>query len=1458
MNSKNKFKDVRERSTRVAESTSTTQPKKQQLQSKMQGAGIMARTTSVGGGGALRQALTQAQVSAHIKPTQGVGAVHSPKPARPVTDHTSQIKPDQLKQGGSRVRHTGRGTEHAKSSEHVRHSASSKQPQTKPKFNSMRRQTDVQAIKRLHERIVFPESLPVSSEKDAICALIAQHQVVIVCGETGSGKTTQLPKMCLSLGRGLGAGGGGVIGHTQPRRLAATSTAKRIAQELNSELGEIVGYKIRFADKLQAGASIKLMTDGILLAETQTDRLLHQYDTIIIDEAHERSLNIDFLMGYLKEILPARPDLKIIITSATIDADKFAQHFAHDDVPAPIINVSGRTYPVEVRYRPIQDEGADKERDLYDGIVDAVDELAREFTSGGDVLVFLPGEREIREAAEQLRKHHPAHTEILPLFARLSPAEQERIFKPSNARRIVLATNVAETSLTVPGIRFVVDAGLARVKRYSYRQKVEQLQIEAISKAAANQRAGRCGRVAAGVCIRLYSEQDYVARDEYTDPEILRSSLANVILRMKALGLTQIEAFPFVQAPPGKAISDGYHLLQELGALDDSNQLTEIGRSLAKLPIDPKVARMILGARDLGALKQVLVIAAALSVQDVRDRPQEARQQADAAHVKFSDPQSEFLSYLKIWSWFEEAIAHKKSNRQLQELCRANFLNHLRLREWRDVHSQLRTQVLEQGWRENETEPTYEQLHCALLTGLLGNIGFKNEAKPLPNATPAQQAQQAKLGQKAQFYTGARGIQFYLWPGASVSKKNASWVMAGELVETTRLFARTIAKIEPKWLEQSAAHLLAKNYTEPRWRKKAGQVQADERATLYGLVVYSGRPVSFARINPQQAREIFIREGVAQHELEGRFPFITHNTQLMNQIENIEHKSRRQDVMVDDELIVAFYASRIPEHICDTRSFQKWHDEMIKTAPKTLYLSREELMRHEAAGITTDVFPKTCEVGGVMCGLSYHFEPGSHRDGVTLSIPMTVLNFVSVHQCEWLVPGMLKEKVQALLKSLPQKLRRHCVPLPDFTQAFVDWAEQTHKMYEHALLETLIEFVRLKTMQQLKLTDFKLETLSPHSFMNFKLLDEYGCQVEMSRNLNLLRQHFGQQARASFQLAMSEATNALLVEPPVTAIRGSPTKGMNSGMSAGVSTGVSTRENADAVARTHPMTEWEVGDLPELMSLSVSGQTLFGYPALSDQGDCVELTVWDDEQQAQHIHRAGVLRLAQIAFKDVLKHLEKNIPEATQLSMLYVGLTGGTPEQMRANVMRLALKQACQLEQWVQAPTTAEQFDTLLEQAKPRLGLIVQEVGRLCLAVFNEWHNAQKKLAAVKSHAQSYKDMVDQVQSLTEKHFIEHTPYAQLSHYPRYFKAIQMRCDKLKSGHERDAQLMREWMVVGTPWQRAWQAQRGSPSMDEQLRVFRWLLEELRVGLFAQELRTPMPVSVKRLQKIWERTQGYI
>ncbi|WP_122793426.1 ATP-dependent RNA helicase HrpA, partial [Burkholderia pseudomallei] len=986
--------------------------------------------------------------------------------------------------------------------------------------------------------ITFAESLPVSGKRDEIARAIAAHPVVIVCGETGSGKTTQLPKICLALGRGLGAGGAGLIGHTQPRRLAASSTGRRIAEELGTPFGEVVGYKVRFTDNLAPGASVKLMTDGILLAETQTDPLLKAYDTLIIDEAHERSLNIDFLLGYLRQILPRRPDLKLIVTSATIDAERFARHFGSDERPAPVIEVSGRLYPVEVRYRPIADdrpaavrhaEGAssgrdraksarEAERDLMDGIVDAVDELCRE--GPGDVLVFLPGEREIRDAAEALRKHHPPHTEILPLFARLSAAEQERVFKASNARRIVLATNVAETSLTVPGIRYVVDTGLARVKRYSYRNKVEQLQIEPISQAAANQRAGRCGRVADGVCIRLYEESDFAGRARFTDPEILRSSLASVILRMKSLHLSAIESFPFIEPPPGRAIADGYQLLNELGAVDDENALTPLGRELARLPLDPRVGRMILAARDQQALREALVIASALSVQDPRERPVDAQEQADQAHRRFADERSEFLQWLRIWAWFEEAVAHKKSNRQLVDACRQHFLSHLRLREWRDVHSQLLTVVREHGWRLNEADATFEQIHLSLLTGLLGNIGFKAEDEP--------------------HYLGARGIKFHLWPGSALVKKAGRWVMAAELVETSRLYARCIAKIEPEWIERIGAHLLKKSLSEPHWEKRPAQVAAFERATLYGLTIYHRRRVAFGRQDPARARELFIRGALVDGEFDTKLAFFAHNRKLLADIEQLEHKSRRQDVLVDDELIHAFYDQAIPAGVHTGAAFERWYrDEVSKSGQpedklRLLYLSRDDLMRHEAAGVTTELFPKRVTMAGVEMALAYHFEPGSPRDGVTLAVPLFALNQVDARRAEWLVPGMLREKAHLLLKSLPQKLRRHCVPLPEYAAGFVERAGR-ERFGAGGLVDALIADVREQTQVATKTSDFKLETLPAHLFMNFKVIDEHGRQLAMGRNLAQLRAELGAQAQQHFQKIAAAATLAPAGEPAAAA-----------------------------------------------------------------------------------------------------------------------------------------------------------------------------------------------------------------------------------------------------------------------------------------------------------------------------------
>ncbi|MCA8224776.1 ATP-dependent RNA helicase HrpA [Burkholderia sp. BC1] len=1299
--------------------------------------------------------------------------------------------------------------------------------------------------------ITYPESLPVSGRRDEIARAIAAHQVVIVSGETGSGKTTQLPKICLELGRGLGAGGTGLIGHTQPRRLAASSTGRRIAEELGTPFGEVVGYKVRFTDNLAPGASVKLMTDGILLAETQTDPLLKAYDTLIIDEAHERSLNIDFLLGYLKEILPKRPDLKLIVTSATIDADRFARHFGSDAHPAPVIEVSGRLYPVEVRYRPVAEDrpavkhaegtasrdrvktAREAERDLMDAIVDAVDELCRE--GPGDVLVFLPGEREIREAAEALRKHHPPHTEILPLFARLSAADQDKVFKPSNARRIVLATNVAETSLTVPGIRYVVDTGLARVKRYSYRNKVEQLQVEPISQAAANQRAGRCGRVADGICIRLYDESDFQARARFTDPEILRSSLASVILRMKSLHLTAIESFPFLEPPPGRAIADGYQLLNELGAVDDDNALTPLGRELARLPLDPRVGRMILAACDQQSLREVLIIASALSVQDPRDRPIDAQEQADQAHRRFADERSEFLQWLKIWAWFEEAVAHKKSNRQLVDACRQNFLSHLRLREWRDVHSQLLTVVREHGWRLNESEATYEQVHLALLTGLLGNLGLKADDDP--------------------HYLGARGIKFYLWPGSALAKKAGRWVMAAELVETSRLYARCLAKIEPEWVEKVGAHLLKKSLSEPHWEKRPAQVSAFERATLYGLPIYHRRRVAFGRQDPARARELFIRGALVDGEFDTKLPFFAHNRKLLADIEQLEHKSRRQDVLVDDELIYAFYDHAIPAGIHTGAAFERWYRDEVKKSGqpddklRLLYLSRDDLMRHEAAGVTTELFPKRATMAGVEMALTYHFEPGSPRDGVTLAVPLYALNQVDARRCEWLVPGMLKEKVQLLLKSLPQKLRRHCVPLPDYAAGFVERTGR-ERFGAGGLVEALIADVREQTQVAMKAADFKLETLPAHLFMNFKVIDEHGRQLAMGRNLAQLRQELGAQAQQQFQKIAAASTIAVGADGDGGAAAGAPAGKDGRGAKGGKAVAPQTLAAPEpgATALYENLTTWNFGKLPELLEIRRRGQTLYGYPALVDRGTHCDVEVFDSPEEAARIHRAGLRRLFALQLKEPIKYLEKNLPGLREMAMQYMSL--GTQDELRDQLIDTALDRACLQDP---LPDDDASFHARRDEGRSRLNLLAQEIARLVGQILTEYAGVVKKLAQAKPFAQAHADLQQQLSALIGKRFVIDTPYAQLVHFPRYLKGIALRIDKLKADPARDAKQLGELQPLVQQYQRA-VSQRGGV-VDPRLAEFRWLLEELRISLFAQELRTPMPVSVKRLYKVWESMQ---
>jgi ATP-dependent helicase HrpA len=1197
--------------------------------------------------------------------------------------------------------------------------------------------------------VFFDPALPINARRDDIRAAIEAHPIVIVCGETGSGKTTQLPKILFEMSPDRGR-----IGHTQPRRIAARSVAARIAEEMGSELGGSVGYKVRFHDKVGARSVIKLMTDGILLAETQGDPELRQYASLIIDEAHERSLNIDFLLGYLKRLTVLRPDLKVVITSATIDAERFSKHFND----APVIEVSGRLYPVEVRYRPVAGDAEDTTREEEEqALADAVDELCRE--GPGDVLVFLPGEREIRDALDTLRRRGFPGTEMLPLYGRLSMAEQDRVFKPGKERRIVLATNVAETSLTVPRIRYVVDTGDARVKRYSYRNKVEMLRVEPISQAAAQQRAGRCGRVADGVCIRLYSEDDFARRAAFTDPELLRSSLAAVILRAKSLGLGEVEAFPFVDPPSPRAIADGYELLTELGAVDESKGLTKIGSELASLPLDPRVARMLVAARAEGCLREVRIIAAALSVQDPRERPMERAAAADERHARFADEQSDFLSFLKLWKLQEEP--------GLRRLCRDNFLSYPRMREWRDVHEQLK-QTLD--WPESAVRPEksegYRAIHRALLAGLLGNVGMRDEEGA---------------------YTGARGIKFRVHPG-SWTRKPGKWIVAAEIVETTRLFARSVASIEARWLEELGAHLLKRSRSDPHWEKDQGQVVALERATLYGLPVYTNRRVPFGPFDPDLARDIFIRSALVEGDFDTRAPFFAHNRRLLAEIERLEHKSRRPDILVDDELIHAFYEERIPREIHGAADFERWRRQAEAAQPRLLYLARDDLMRHEAAGITTENFPPSLELGPNRYALEYHFEPGSPRDGVTMNVPLALLNQVPAARTEWLVPGLLKEKVKALAKSMPQRLRHKLGALDEFAATFSGAIAPS----DTPLAVALARYIRTQFNVELPPDAFRPDSAPAHLQMNFRVLDDDGRQLAMGRNLAELKRALGQKTEAILQ--------------------------------------------QEHVFEKH--TGWTMGALPELLEINRSGHTLVGYPALVDAGDAVTLQVFDSPEKARELHRAGVLRLLAIAFRERIRDIERTLAKDVVLGSL------------KADVVAAALTRTFLQES---VPVTEAEFARRVDEGRSRFTLIAQEIARTASGILTERAALDKKFAAMeKTHPQPVQDIRQQLGRLLSPGWLARMPWERLQHLPRYLKAASMRLDKLRADPARDARLAAQLASLEHPYRREANARARHGAPQPAFEQFGWLLEELRVSLFTQELKTPVPVSVKRLAKLWQ------
>lgn len=1234
--------------------------------------------------------------------------------------------------------------------------------------------------------------LPVTEHGEELVRAVRDNRVVIVCGETGSGKTTQLPKIAMMAGRGET----GMIAHTQPRRIAASSVAKRIAEELKTNLGDVVGYKVRFTDKTHSGATIKLMTDGILLAETQTDPFLRAYDTVIIDEAHERSINIDFLLGYLKRLLTKRADLKVIVTSATIDAERFAEHFADENGrPAPIFNISGRTYPVEIRWRPLDDVDEADDRTMLEAIENAVSEL--EMAGRGDILVFLPGEREIRETEEFLRKTRVGKVEILPLFARLSASDQEKVFKPAGLRRIVLATNVAETSITVPGIGYVVDTGLARVKRYSYRSKVDQLLIEPVSQAAANQRAGRCGRVAEGICIRLYDEEDFARRPAFTDPEIFRTNLAAVILRAKALKLGDIREFPFLQAPPPRAIADGISILQELRALTPEGELTKIGRELSRLPVDPKLARMLLAGSEFGSLSELLIICSGLSVQDPRERPLDQQEAADRAHKELADERSDFLSFVKLWRWYEKAKAEKESNRKFDAELHRRFLSARRMREWRDVYKQLDTIVEELGWRKNTAPATYEEVHRALLSGLLGNIGSKS----------------AESDFRAPPYLGARGIKFWLWPGSVRAKKSGRWIFAGEIVETSRLFARTLADVEPEWIEAAAGDLVRRHAGDPRWEKRRGEVVASERGTLYGLTLYKDRPVLYSRYDAVAAREVFIREGLVPGEIETRGSFLSHNLRLVREIRELEHKTRRPDVLVDDEQIFAFYDEKLPADVCGTISFEAWRKEAEKKDPRLLYLSKEELMRHDATNATQQYYPKTLEMAGVTMALTYHFEPGSPRDGITLTVPVYALNQIDPVRCEWLVPGMVKEKAQALLKSLPQKIRRHCVPIADYAKAFYARCGEGQRT-DRGFLTVLAEDIRETLSVPCTASDFKVEQLPPHLIMNFRVVDEHGRTLEMGRSLAQLRAELGGLAQDAFQ-SVAQADESV------------------------------AKDLAEGV------TDWTFGELPELMEISRRGQTLIGHPALVDQGNVCSIEVFDDPVEAARTHRKGLRKLFRLVLREQVKYVERSLKDLGRVSMQAAVVPGlsrlfESTDTLSRGVVDAVLEATALVDP---LPTDEESFKARKEDVRGRLTLVAGEVARLLTTIVTEATSLPMKLRRFTDAPELVRDVEEQLDALFPPDFLLAAPLSQLMHYPRYLKAIHYRLDRYRDDPKRDAERQAALTALRVPYLRALAARRGVP--DPQLTDFRWLLEELRVSLYAQQLRTPMPVSVKRLERIW-------
>ncbi len=1229
-------------------------------------------------------------------------------------------------------------------------------------------------------KLDYPETLPVSAKKDDIRDALLKHQVIIVCGETGSGKTTQLPKICLEAGRGLS----GYIGHTQPRRIAARTVAARIAEELGQPLGQAVGYKVRFQDHTRPESLIKLMTDGILLAETQQDRFLDQYDTLIVDEAHERSLNIDFLLGYLKWLLPRRPDFKLVITSATIDPERFSRHFGH----APILNVSGRTYPVEVRYRPVDvEEGDETDKAEQLAILNAVDELWRE--QPGDILIFLSGEREIRETAESLRKHHPSKCEILPLYSRLSQSEQERVFKPSGARRIVLATNVAETSLTVPGIRSVIDTGYARISRYSHRSKLQRLPIEKVSRASANQRSGRCGRIGPGIAIRLYSEQDYLNRPEFTDPEILRTNLAAVILQMHALKLGDISRFPFVEPPDERLVRDGLRTLQEVNALDERGQITGIGRKLARLPVDPRLGRMLLAGAEEHCLSEIAIIVAALSVPDPRERPAEQAQKADQMHSQFRDENSDFLAFLKLWNEFEAQKKHL-SKSKLREWCRDNFLSYVRMTEWHDIHGQIMEVVKgELDLRLNQAPGEYGEIHRALLSGLLSNVSLKQEQNE---------------------YVGARGARLFIHPGSFLFKAKPKWIMSAEQVETTKVYARTVAKIEPDWIEKMGAHLVKQQHYDPHWERKAARAAVHERTTLFGLVIQAGRKIPYERINPKEARELFIRHALVYMDYDSKAPFLLHNLKLLEEADYLQQKGRRADLLVDEDWLFRWFDERIPEDVVNGVSFERWRKAAEARNPDILKLSRADITAKEDASLDARNFPDHFQAGPLRFQLQYRFEPGHEDDGVTTIMPLHLLNQLDPEPFRWLVPGLLREKIVALIKSLPKTYRIHFVPVPDHA----DRALPMLDIGRGSLYAQLASALKKTGGIALSPDAFREDTLPAHLRMNFAVVDEFNAVIDRSRDLKELKARHSADAGRNFQQLARQAY---------------------------LHTGCK---------------DWSFADLPRCFDGQHDGQTVYGFPAVVDEGETVGVRVFDTPEEAARQQQLGLARLFRLVLAKELKYLKKNLAVNAQAELLYKQLPAHPflyPELKSGRDLREDLLDRLMGALFLEGQPDirdARAFEGRLKAHRTELVLKADEMARTAQALLQLYGEAQAKLKACRA-GPARADMQEQLALLIYAGFWITTPYRQIREMPRYLKAVLHRLEKSAQDPLRD---LKQFSELEPFWSRYWKAVKGAPGrISPERDGFRWQLEEFRVSLFAQSLKTPYPISAKRLEESWKQ-----